>query len=263
MCNFISEFYCVQRGGGGRERVRENKNWEVNDDAFSGIRTGDLWITDPALYHWTTRTCDEKKILASIWRMVNLLWLTYTPEVIDGFRFSQGFSALRKTPDTKVIMYTPSKTAGKGEGGASLWYLLWKFTENMHRLGAEFNYLCTYNLYSAVPSIRVISSGFLHKTLFFSKMNTQRHIFYELSPCRKIGPKCWWVQSWNTPTFRPKFLLVNPETTLPLHRVFSSGLQHIFHKIRFFITTAIIFFAPFELNKLEMYTQQQTPLSRS
>ena len=49
MCNFISEFYCVQRGGGGRERVRENKNLEVNDDAFSGIRTGDLCITDPAL----------------------------------------------------------------------------------------------------------------------------------------------------------------------------------------------------------------------
>ncbi len=91
----------------------------------------------------------------------------------------------------------------------------------------------TYTYVKYIPSIRVISSGFLHKTLFFSKMNTQRHIFYELSPCRKIGPKCWWVQSWNTPTFRPKFLLVNPETTLPLHRVFSSGLQHTFSKIWF------------------------------
>jgi hypothetical protein len=53
--------YCVQRGGGGRERVRENKNTEVKDGAFRGIRTGDFWITDPALYHWTTRTCVEEK----------------------------------------------------------------------------------------------------------------------------------------------------------------------------------------------------------
>jgi len=43
MCNFISEFYCVQRGGGGGERLRENKNREVNHGAFRGIRTGDFW----------------------------------------------------------------------------------------------------------------------------------------------------------------------------------------------------------------------------
>jgi len=62
MCNFISEFHCVQRGGGGRERVRENKNRETNDDAFRGIRPSDPWISDPALYHRTIRTCDETKI---------------------------------------------------------------------------------------------------------------------------------------------------------------------------------------------------------
>jgi len=38
------------------------------------------------------------------------------PEVIDGFRFSQGFSALRKTPDIKVNMCSPSYSAGEGEG---------------------------------------------------------------------------------------------------------------------------------------------------
>ena len=26
MCNFVSELYCVQRGGGGRERLSEIKN---------------------------------------------------------------------------------------------------------------------------------------------------------------------------------------------------------------------------------------------
>jgi len=53
-----------------------------------------------------------------------LLCFTYILEVIDGFRFSQGFSALRKTPDIKVNAFTPSNTAGKGEGGAAPWFYL-------------------------------------------------------------------------------------------------------------------------------------------
>jgi len=34
MSNFISELYCVQRGGGGRVRLGEIKDWEVNDSVF-------------------------------------------------------------------------------------------------------------------------------------------------------------------------------------------------------------------------------------
>jgi len=35
----------------------------------------------------------------------------------------QDFSALRKTPDIKVNVYTPSNAAGEGEGGATPWAL--------------------------------------------------------------------------------------------------------------------------------------------
>ena len=31
----------------------------------------------------------------------------------------------------------------------------------------------------------------------------------------KLGARFWWGPSWNTPTSRPEFLLVNPETSLP------------------------------------------------
>jgi len=61
MCDFISELYCLQRGGGGRERLWEMKNWEVNDGVFRQNRTDNLWITDPALYHSTT-SVETKKI---------------------------------------------------------------------------------------------------------------------------------------------------------------------------------------------------------
>jgi len=44
------------------------------------------------------------------------------PEVIDGFRFSQGFLALRKTPNIKVNLYSPSYLVGEGEGEANLWF---------------------------------------------------------------------------------------------------------------------------------------------
>jgi len=35
--------------------------------------------------------------------------------------FVQDFSALRKTPDIKVNVFTPSNAAGEGEGRAALW----------------------------------------------------------------------------------------------------------------------------------------------
>jgi len=48
------------------------------------------------------------------------------PEVIDGFRFNSGqghisLVSLGKTPDIKVNLYSPSYSAGEGEGEAALW----------------------------------------------------------------------------------------------------------------------------------------------
>ena len=117
MCNFISEFYCVQRGGGGRERVRENKNWEVNDVFSGGLEPGTFRLL---IQHSTTGPPGhvmKKKFLAGIWRIVSLLWYRYILEVIDGFRFSQGFSALRETPHTKVNMYSPDHSKLRSGGG--------------------------------------------------------------------------------------------------------------------------------------------------
>ena len=46
-------------------------------------------------------------------------------------------------------------------------------------------------------------------TIFsLSETNTLRRNFYELNPYGKLGPRCWWVQSWIPPTSRPEFLLV-------------------------------------------------------
>ena len=39
---------------------------------------------------------------------------------------------------------------------------------------------------------------------FFLLSNERRH-FYELSPCRKIGPICCWDQTWIPPTSKPIF----------------------------------------------------------
>jgi len=43
--------------------------------------------------------------------------------IIDGFRFSQGFLALQKTPDIKVNVYSPTYSAWEGEGEAAPWWL--------------------------------------------------------------------------------------------------------------------------------------------
>ncbi len=114
-------------------------------------------------------------------------------------------------------------------------------TENLRRGWVKLFQVycsCIYFIYvCAVPSNRVISSPFSHKTFFSQKYTKVPHIFLLVENSLKKWFRCWHGHIWPWLTSKTQFCIVLQVTKLPSWRVISSSpytpaLKHKFKPLQ-------------------------------